>query len=224
MTIGKFMTALGGTGVILLLLLVLYFLRWDGSADQDRDRIIGSVKAWEQIWKHADPSFEIAYDDLAVRGFPFSTKVNLMRPQVTLKLPEGTVHFSTAFLSFARQEQEDGNPSYRLGFLADIVVMFYPADGSDPQSYMLHLSQVPQVEVRAVAVGGRQPQLVNGWTLSLPGTLFINVLHGDDTGRQVSLNVGAVHSTKWIGIPQNIGSYIATLFHFVRDVSAQPAT
>lgn len=220
MSIGKFMSTMAGTSVILLLILLLYFFRWDGHADQDKAHVLNSIKGWEQMWQRSSPGFEITYDDFSLRGFPFSTKINLLRPQVAVNLPEGKLHLSTAFLSFS-PEPIEGGFSYKLNFLSDIIVMFYPANGSDPQSYMLHLSQIPEVSLRGIAVAGKQADIVNGWSVTMPEKLIVNVIHGENDAGQVTLNVGAMQSTQWMGIPQRIDPAIATLFQFIREVSSQ---
>lgn len=213
MTISKFMATMGGASVILAMILGLYFLRWDGSADKDQARVTHNVEGWGNLWSRASPGFGLEYDDIALRGFPFGTKINLMHPKVTATLPEGKVVFSTAFLSFV--PMVDKGYGYTLEFLADIVVMFYPADKSSPQSYMLHLSQVPTVHVQAMPVSGKAVEALNSWSVEMPERLVVNVLHANKSG-QVGLNFSSGQTSQWLPIPMQIEPAIETLFSFLR--------
>lgn len=192
----KVFGTLCGVSFLSLVMLLFFWLEWEEEAKAHSQQLKVELERIERYWNQRSAvqqgSLSIGYAEMVESGFPFDTRIRLLKPYV--RDERGSQHFivTGSFLDFV--VLPEGESHFQLEYPDEGFA--YIERGSSRQSYYLHLTNPPPLYIRKRPVGGVKPSLINEYGFIFPPSALFTADYNGKTMR-FPLRFNATQSPLW---------------------------
>lgn len=214
MTLEKAVGILCGLSGLLLMFFFAWYLMWDARAENHIDAIKQSIARQEALWSQHGQSVSLQYEDIFATGFPFHTKVRLLRPQFRAAVNGERMLIHTTYLDF---DPETGDIwQYELEFLPDFSVVYGQND--QKTDYYVHLHALPRLLVHAPPEEDIAISKTNEYGVILPPQLMMSIQR-NEISRKIAFQYISSSEPLWRYVPQNVHHSLEMLLSLLQEAT-----
>lgn len=130
----------------LLLLVGAWYGIWSYLVSADVARVKATLEHHNQGFKAANPYMELRADKVAASGFPFSFRVKVTKPTLSMIWQKQTFAASIPFIELSEVSSSDGRYRVTAPLMMDAL---FTTDGEAPEQYHVTFSALPKILLRA---------------------------------------------------------------------------
>ncbi len=222
----KLATPILGTLFLSLILLLFFWLNWNDSAKKMKLDMASQLTGLERFWNKSstihDGKLTIGYNEMVVRGFPFSRRVRLVAPYLRDARGGQVLTLTMSYLDIIPVPESD-HPHYRLEYPNDGHAIVHHGVNGVKELFYLTIAPKPYFEVQAVASAAqpKAPKLINQIGAAFPTNL---VFTADKEGASARYTVPtmATQEMMWRALFANMRERLAYVQQLLPKGQAAP--